>query len=441
MSASGSPAERRFTGLEVRTVAFCFLLNMLNGAGVVSVSYAAPLLVAEWGVAPRTLGLVFSAGLAGMTAGALLLGSLSDLLGRRTIIVAATAIVALGMAGGGLATSAGELIALRFLVGLGVGGLLAAIAAMSSEYAPPGRRSLAVIFATAGYPVGATAIALAAGKLLPAYGWSGLFFGLGALAAVLVPVCLRWMPESVEFLLARQPVNALARANRIRALAGAAPLAGLPPKGSPAAKRPSLGQVLSSEYRRDTLLLWTAFCAAFTTLYFLISWLPIVAVDAGMSVERAAHAGATYHVGSIAGHLLLGWLTSRVGLAPLVAGFFGLAAAALAVFGALHQPVALFLFEVFVIGMLAQGAFGGLYAVAAGLYPTVFRTTGIGWAAGVGRIGAVLGPLLGGVLFGLGVGLFGILLAFAIPLVVAAAATLGFSRMRGLRSETPPAIR
>lgn len=425
--------DRSFNALELRTLAFCFVLNMLNGADVLVVSYVAPVLAEEWGTGERTLGLLFSAGLAGMMLGALALGPLSDLFGRRAMILWAGGAIAVGMAASGLATDIGELVALRFGVGLGIGSMLASVTAMAAEYAPKGFRALAVTVAAAGFPLGAIAVSLTASATLPVHGWAPLFLVQGGLSALMAPICLRWMPESVEFLLTRQPRDALRRANRILLAMGKSALAA-PPDKAAAARRPSPVRLLERDRRVGTLLVWAAFFGAFMTLYFLLSWIPTLAVAAGLSIGHALYAGAAYHLGSIAGHVALGWLSLRFGLFKLVAVAFGLSVVLMPVVGAAQQPTSLFVAEIFLLGALAQGGFGGLYAAAARLYPTEVRATGIGWALGTGRLGAVIGPFLGGLAIGWGAGRVEIFALFALPLIAAAVAAAALGLVQARRS-------
>lgn len=394
--------EARWTALQCRTLLLCVLLNMLDGGDVLVVSYAAPLLTREWGLSAQALGVVFSAGLVGMAVGALLIAPLADVLGRRILVLLSLAILLAGMLVSARVSTVAELAGLRFLTGLGIGSMLASITALASEFAPPRSRSFAVSLVTAGYPLGAAATGLAAQVILPAYGWRGLFVAAGLISGIMLPVCWRWLPESRQFLLAhKRPDGSTARA-RDRSL------------------RPPVGQLVSVELRTRTLLTWGAFFGSFMTLYFLTSWLPRIAVDAGLSLAAAVHAGTLFNLGAFLGLLLLGRLSSRLDLRRMIGWFFAGAALVMIVFGAVHTPIALFYGEIFLIGVGVQGGFGGLYAVATQIYPTAVRATGVGWALGVGRLGAIAGPMLGGVLIDWGVGLFGSFVAFAVPIAIAA---------------------
>jgi len=422
-------SSERWTPLQLRTLFLCIILNMLDGADVLVVSFAAPVLTQDWAISAEMLGVVFGAGLAGMTLGALVIAPMSDLVGRRTMILAATAIIGSGMVASAWAVNLQQLVGLRFWTGLGIGSMLASVAALASEYAPSRHRAFAVTTATAGYPLGATLTGVAAGWLLPRYGWEGLFLAAGLGSAIMLPLCWALLPESVQFLVARQPRGALQRINRALSSQRLPAMESLPPI-PPAGRRAPVTLLFAGDLRAATLLTWAAFFCAFFSLYFLTSWIPRMAVDAGFPLTVAINGSAIFNMGAFIGLILLGWFAAHVDLGRLIAAFFILASLVMVIFGAVHRPVALFYAGMLVIGFLVQGGFGGLYAVAAHLYPAAVRTTGVGWAIGAGRFGAIIGPVGGGLIIGLGFGLFESFVFFALPMVAAALLTWLVSRRR-----------
>jgi Arabinose efflux permease len=417
-----------WTNLQIRTLFLCFILNMLDGADVLVVSFVAPVLTQEWAISDAVFGLVFSAGLAGMTLGALFLAPFADVWGRKNLIMLASAVIAIGMLASVLTTSVSQLMALRFFTGLGIGSMLASVAALASEFAPPRYRSFAVAVATAGYPAGATLAGLAGSWIIPAYGWQGMFILIGIGSAVILPILWLYLPESVQFLIARQPRGALERANRYLSAQGMELLTVLPLR-SVASAAPPIRKLVQGDLRLVTLLCWGAFFSSFFTLYFLTSWIPRLAVEAGYPLATAINGSAAFNVGAFVGLVALGWFASRFELAVLIATFFILSAITMIVFGAQHTPEAVFFAGMVVIGFLVQGGFGGLYAIAARIYPTEVKTTGVGWSIGIGRLGAVAGPVVGGIVISAQLSLFASFVIFAIPMVIAALLTLLIARL------------
>lgn len=413
-----------FTRQQMLVIGICFVLNMLDGMDVLAIAYAAPLIAAGWSLTPQALGIAFSAALVGMTIGAIFISPYTDIIGRRNMIIASLSLIALGMMATAFAQSVSQLIILRLIAGLGIGSMLASLTSMVSEYAPERNRNMCVLFLQAGYPIGAIITGFVAAWLLPEYGWRSLFIFAAITSMVAVPLVVYLLPESLEFLVRKQPEGALQKINRILAKMDLQTLNELPEV--PASEHGSgrLTAVLSPNLRTSTLWLWLAFFMSFATLYFLLSWVVKLAVDAGMALEDAMFAGIALNLGAFIGALSLGYLSSRLGLKRMISIFFLIGAIASIVYGNSKVSVPLTLVLIFVMMFFVQGAFIGLYAVAARLYPTEIRTTGIGWSIGAGRIGAILGPALAGFILGAGVSIGWTFFVFAIPIVIAAIAVV-----------------
>jgi MFS family permease len=187
----------------------CCLLNALDGMDIVIFSYIAPVLIENWHITPGTMGIIFSASLWGMMIGCLFIAPLADRFGRRRLMLIMLAIIGCSMIASGLSRSVPELLATRFAIGIGIGAILASMAALVSEYAPPNQAGLAVSIENAGYPLGAVATGLLAAKLLPIYGWQHLLLGAGVLSLLAFVLTALLLPESVDFLLSVQPRGAL----------------------------------------------------------------------------------------------------------------------------------------------------------------------------------------------------------------------------------------
>ncbi|WP_317930556.1 MFS transporter [Halioxenophilus sp. WMMB6] len=410
-----SPMSR----LQLRVMALCFLLNMLDGMDVLAISFAAPAIAEQWSISPQALGIVFSAALVGMTIGALVISPMTDKVGRRRMILASLCMVAVAMVATSAAQSVWQLALLRLLAGLGIGSMLASLTALVAEYSPDAKRNQAILVLHAAYPVGAIIAGFVAAWIVPHWGWRPLFVLAGLVSAVVIPLVFWGLPESLDFLAHRQPANALVTINRILQKMAHAPLPELPAPVAEEGASVGVAALLAPNIRAATLLLWLAFMMSFATLYFLFSWVVKLAVEAGLDVSKAMLAGISLNLGAFFGSISLGLLSARFGLARTISLFFFCAAAMSVAYGNLQVSVLVILVLIFLLMYFVQGGFTGLYAVAARLYPTEIRTTGVGWAIGAGRLGAIAGPAVAGFILGAGVPIGWTFILFSLPLVVA----------------------
>ncbi|GAA4394416.1 MFS transporter [Nibrella viscosa] len=427
MEISSKPLmdQRPITQLQYATVVICFLMNMLDGMDVMVISYAAPAIAKAWSVSPEALGIVFSSGLFGMTFGALFLAPYADSIGRKTMILVSAAIMGVSIYLTAYSTSVIALIAFRFISGLGIGCMLASTAALAAEYTPDKTRDFWVSFVVSGYPVGAVASGLVAAKVIPQYGWQSMFQLAGVATLLALPLVYFLLAESLEFYLKSQPRRALEKANGILVRMGFGPLEALPAKPATRQGIP-LNSLMDSEYKLPTIQLWMALFLAFATLYFLTSWIPKLASNAGLSVELAIYAGTVFNVGAFFGIITQGYFSSRYGLKKTIGVILILTGVLMAAFQLfIGSSVLLFVFAL--LGFGIQGGFVGLYAVAARMYPTEFRTTGVGYSIGIGRLGGIIGPAIGGVLIGMGLSMVANFLIYAIPTVFAGIMTMYIS--------------
>ena len=414
--------DSRICPLQVMVFCVCFLMNALDGMDVLVISYAAPLLAEDWAIQPAALGIVFSAGLLGMTTGAMFLAPYADTIGRRAMILLSILLTGGGVLLTSLADTMTSLVALRFTSGLGIGAMLASVATMTAEFAPDRRRNLILSTVLAGYPIGATLFGLAAADIIPSYGWRAIFLVAGSITLATFPLVWALLPESLTFLLRTRPRGALKKINQIVTKMGHASINALPDVTSETQPR-SVKRLFSPRLSVPTTLLWLAFFMNFAALYFLVSWIPKLATSAGLPLNLAIYAGATFNFGAVFGIATSGLISQFVGLKRTIAGFLLLTAAIMSVFGtAAGSALVLFLFGL--IGFFIQGGFVGLYAIAARLYPTEIRTTGVGWAIGAGRTGAIVGPFVGGLLVAAELTIGTNFRLFAITLVLAATFTL-----------------
>jgi predicted MFS family arabinose efflux permease len=275
---------------------------------------------------------------------------------------------------------------------------------MAAEFAPPRYANFAVGFVQAGWPFGSIITAFTAAKWLPAHTWQSMLLGIGCVSVGLLVLMWMLLPESLSFLALK------------RSACGGTRVAPTPLAAVAALFKDGRGL--------PSALLWTAVTLGYFALYFVISWIPKLVTQAGLPLSQAIYAGATYNLGAFMGTAAVGWIAVRVPLHRVVATSLGLAAVTLLVFGGFAMPVWLTLMVALCVGMTVQGGFNGFWALSARLYPADMRNTGVGWALGVGRIGAVLGPIVGGLLVGAHVSLPVIFAIFAASVAAAAALTL-----------------
>lgn len=295
--------------------------------------------------------------------------------------------------------------------------MLASTTSLTAEYTPEKSRDFWVSFVIAGYPVGAILSGLVAASVVPVDGWRFMFRLAGMVTLAAVPVAFFCLRESIAYYLSVQPRHALRKVNRILFRLRTPLLDTLPAIPADSNKLP-VRQLLLAGYRKPTLQLWVALLMAFAALYYLISWIPKLANDAGLSLELAIYAGAVFNGGAFIGILTQGYFSSRFGLKRTIGVIFIATSILMTLFG-LFLGADMLLLLIGLLGFGIQGGFVGLYAVAARLYPAGFRTTGIGWAMGAGRIGGIVGPAMGGVLIGLGFGIAASFLFFALPTLIA----------------------
>ncbi len=406
-----------WTPLQVMIVAICALINALDGMDVLIMSFVAPAMADDWGIGFEALGVVFSVGLAGMMIGCVVIAPFADSIGRRPMILAALVMLTVGTIGTGVVGSMTPFIVCRLVTGIGIGTLLASIASLVSEYAPAGKRSLAIGIFQAGYPLGAVFTGLVAIWAIPAFGWQMTLVGAGVASAIVIPVALIWLPESLNFLEARQPGNALARLNDLRRRLALPGIESLPPRQIRSAA-PRIGHLFSGGLWKSTLLLWLSTFASFAVLYFVTSWIPKLSIEAGLPNDKALWAGSIFNLGGFVGASSIGWLATRFDIGRLIR-LYMLAGAVLMVLFAIPMPLPVVLLIAALMGMTVQGGFSGYYSLAAQMYPPEVRSSGIGWAIGIGRGGSIIGPLAGGFLLAAHLPLWIVFLCFGIPLAFA----------------------
>lgn len=434
---------QRFGWFGLSLLIWSFLATFTDGYELSALGLAVPHIVREWHVPPAQLGTMLSASLAGMFFGAPLFGFIGDRYGRRPAI-------ALGCLAYGLTTlaimfahSVGQVTLLRFVTGLGMGGVLPNTIALNSELSPKRLRARLIILMFMGITLGGSVPGLVAVGLVPHHGWRAIFL-VGGLAPLVVGLAAPFvLPESVKFLRSRPDRTAELLATLRRML----PDRVLPPSlAAPAiqAARPvSIGALFTRELAPVTLLLWLCFATTLMANFFLANWLPTLFGQIGMDPQTAALTSTMYHFGATFGGLAMALMLDRIGFLA-VGGLLLVAVPAMLGIGLPGvPPVGLGLF-VAIAGFCVLGAQFGSNAAAGLIYPTACRSRGLGLAFGIGRVGSVLGPWAGAKLIGLKLSLIMMMAAACAPVLLGAVAALvlamvGRSRFGGWRLDEVPA--
>ncbi|RQS85947.1 MFS transporter [Burkholderia seminalis] len=434
--------ESPMSVFQTMAVTACVVLNMLDGFDVLAIAFAAPHLAAEWKLSGKEIGLLLSAGLAGMGIGSVLIAPLADRVGRRRIILLCLTVISTGMLACAATHSTLQLAVARAYTGLGIGGMLASLTVISGEYASNKWRSAAIGMQSTGYAIGATAGGVVAGYLLSTWGWRSVFAFGGILTLLAIPMVLAMLPESLDFLLARRPDDALRKINRILARMKRSPIAALPPSSIDTAS-PASGwtAVLRAPLARRTIALWIAFFLVMGSFYFVVSWTPKLLVQAGLSTSQGVTGGVLLNLGGIAGASLFSLLSTRFGLRNLLAATLLLGGALMVVFGANTGSLGIGMIVAVFLGAVINACVAGMYALSPTPYPAEIRTTGIGLAVGIGRLGAILSPMTVGALLDDGWAVSHLYLAFLVPMAGAAiAVAVAGTRAAAPRRQRDPAL-
>ncbi|MGH8867261.1 MAG: MFS transporter [Actinomycetes bacterium] len=424
MTGSGSPVRSSSSlrpGLLV--FALCAVTIVVDGYDLIVYGTTLPAILeyAPWGVSEVQAGAIGSYALIGMLIGALVVGTVTDVVGRRRIMLVCTTWFSLAMVGCAMAPSAEVFGALRFVAGLGLGGVVPTAIALTIEFAPPGRRMLANSVMFSGYSVGGIIAALVTAALLADVGFRAFFLAGGLVPLVtVVPLAWKLLPESPGFLLAR------GRTEEARATAArfgldleqyAADAAATPEDTGDKAGTRGLRVLFSAGYVRATVLFWGATFLGLLLVYGFNTWLPQIMREAGYPLGSAILFLLALNLGAIIGTPLAGAAADRIGSKPVTAAAFLVAAACIALL-AVRLPTAALYALVAVAGLGTIGTTILVNAYTAKVYPSAARATGLGWALGVGRLGAILGPMIGGLILGSSLGFVWNFLVFAVLAMV-----------------------
>lgn len=408
------------SGLQIIVLCMCFAVVAMDGFDIAAISYIAPDLQREWVIQHAQLAPVFAAGLLGMLVGSIGCGPLSDRYGRKRLLMMCLLIVGLCTLGSSLASSLSSLAGLRFLTGVGLGGVLPNCITLSSEYAPARRRMLLVTLSYSGFTLGMSLGGLVAEWILPHLGWRGMLFTGGCLPLLFLPLLHKFLPESVCYL-ANHPAHESALRAIMTRISGRERWDGITLLGDVANHEPrSPVSALFEDGRSPrTLLLWLTFFCCLFVFYLLTNWLPTVLGDSGYPHGEAARIAAMIPLGGVLGGIVMALLMDRMGAEKILPLLCIAATAALILAGTQLEHSDRLMAVMFLVGFTLTGALNNLSILAATLYPTLARATGVSWSLGAGRAGSIVGSMLGAWLFDVTGQLRWFFMWIALPVLVA----------------------
>lgn len=419
--------QARFNAFHWQVLFWCALIIIFDGYDLVIYGVVLPALMKDWGLSPLQAGALGSYALFGAMLGAIIFGSLSDRVGRKWVIAICVILFSGFTLLNGFAKDMTEFGICRFMAGLGIGGVMPNVVALMSEYAPKKIRGTLVAIMFSGYSMGGIISSGLGIVLLPTYGWQSVFY-VAAIPLMLLPLILRYLPESLGFMIRQgHETKATVILQRIEPT-----FVSLPDDAfvTPALKAPGAPVVqLFREGRGiSTIMLCLVFFCCLLMIYALNSWLPKLMITAGYGLGSSLSFLLLMNVGAIFGAVGGGWIGDRLGLRRVLIVFFLLAAASISLLG-FKSPTAILYALIFIAGATTIGTQILAYSCVAEFFPMGIRTTGLGWISGIGRSGAITGPILGGVLVNIQLPLHLNFIVFALPGCVAALA-MCFVRQR-----------
>lgn len=423
----------RFGSYQFLVVSLCIAIAAFDGYDTQSIGYVAPLIAKDLGIGMASLGPIFGAGLVGLTLGAILFGTLADWIGRKWAALLSILVFALFSLATPSAGSFQTMLLIRFLAGVGLGGALPNVVALTAEYVPERVRGITVNMVNASFAFGSILGGLISAKIVPVFGWHAVFYIGGVVPLFSLVFFIIWLPESLQFLVVKGSASAdiariLGRITRrpfdaaARYVLPEAALTGF-----------SVKHLFRQSRALMTILLWIAFFMNLLVLLLLIQWLPSLLSQAGLPLEQAILTTVSYNVGGVIGALILGRLIDGYGAFIVLVVSFVFTAFFIGVAASSLGNQTLLVAALVLAGAGVNGNQASLNTLASSLYQTAIRSTGVGWALGIGRIGAILGPVLAGILVAAHWDSRMIIMVTIVPNVIAAITILILWRTRPAR--------
>lgn len=420
-------------------IGLCVLTYAADGIDVASITYAAPAMIAEWGVRPEAFGLVYSVTPIGIVISSFFFAPLGDRFGRRAVTLTGIGVMTVVLFLMAFANSLEMVAVLRLLMGLCIGALVVSLNVLVAEFANETRRNFFIGILHTGYSIGGMACAGLAAFLIEPYGWRALFLAAAAINLVVFILDVLFLAESPAYLVARRPKNALARLNAIFLRMGKPQFDALPPAPESAGEKRALFTLPAPEFRALTLVLCVIGFVFTVAGSFLASWRPQILSDAGLSYFWNGMAGVAASAAGILGHLVSGALARKGGEARLAAFLIAGMALSMIAFGfAPRQEAALIVAASFTT-FFTVASYTALIVVALSFYTAENRNAGLGLMVGFERLGGILGPMLGGFVIGAGLERSATLGVFAAILIVPMIGIFVARRQRQAIGEEAPA--
>src|SRR5882757_8166191 len=388
----------KVTAFQFTIIGLCALTAMIDGMDTQAIGMVAPAIASDWHVPAGTFGPVFGSSLFSGLIGALVVGQAGDRFGRKPVLIFSILVLALGSLATPFTHSISALLIVRLVTGFGLGGALPIIISITSEFSPKRLRLNIVALMYCGFPFGSVLGGVLAAQLIPRFGWASIFYIGGVVPLILLPAFVLIMPESISFLASngkRDKVEALSK--RLGLQVDGLGVVQSNPQGNPQ-PRATVRRLFSEDRALGTLLLWTTLFLSLLLTVFLVSWMPLVTHQAGLGIKSAVLGVAALNLGGIVGCFFIGWISKRFSSIVPIAVAYALGGAAVGLIGLVVQSGQMLLTVAFVAGILTVGSQMCAVALSASFYESALRSTGVGWALGLGRIGAVVGPVIGGIL-------------------------------------------
>jgi AAHS family 4-hydroxybenzoate transporter-like MFS transporter len=424
--------------LQIRVFLLCMICLIMDGFDVQAMGYVAPAIVQDWGIPRAQLGGVFAAANFGVLIGSLVFSMVADKIGRRPVLIGATLFFSAMAIATAFAQDVQQLLWLRFIAGIGMGCIMPNATALIGEFSPKRSRVTFMMCITVGFTGGAALAGLISLWMIPAFGWRSVFIFGGAVPMVIALAMLWGLPESLQFL----AVSGRNRATLAHWLKKLDPTLRVDASTEFVANEERRGGVPAVHLFRDgrtitTLLIWVVNFMNLLVLYSISNWLPTVVTAMGYDAQIAVWMGLWLQLGGTIGAFGLAWLIARGGFMPMLTLTFAVATVSIALIGQPGLSLLLLGFIVFVAGWAVIGGQPGLNALSATFYPTYLRSTGLGWGLGIGRIGSIVGPYIGGVLIGLQWGPQELFYATAVPALISTLTIIALSFTIRLPDQAP----